>query len=191
MKYGYTELSTAIKNCAATFGGGSIKIWRPSVPLLEQGLLFPSEAPRDLGADLAEWRQCAELAKRTGPVLTAPPRVMWSETGTTKGEWHALIFEAQDAMALAPSPLPSSPEYGSAGRPSPGRLVRLRLPGGDVPAVVHKVLDEQGACVLTYTDVPAVFERALRDPIYVHQKAVQASFGHEPESGQWDYWPRV
>lgn len=197
MKYGYTALSCAIKNCAATFGAGSIKIWRPSLPLLEQELLFPSASPDDLWADLATWRRCAELSRRTGPTLTAPPRVTWTETDTTKEEWHALIFEAQDAMALAcdthPAPVPTSPDYGPTGRPSPGRLVRLRLTGRDVPAIIHAVTnDATGTCLLTYADVPAsVLDLPMREGAYVIQRAFHAPFGHEPGSGQWDYWPKV
>lgn len=186
-----SQVCTMIELCRQTFGNPAIL--DAQAPPLQQVILFPAETPKN-HQSLDAWQAARKMRESTGPTLNAPFRLDWRDTTASAEQWRDVVNLVESASLPTFSPAPAvsvSPEYGSAGRPSPGRLVRLRLPGGDIPAVVHKVLDEQGACVLTYTDVPAVFERALRDPIYVHQKAVQASFGHEPESGQWDYWPRV
>lgn len=186
-----SQVCTMIELCRQTFGNPSIL--DAQAPVLEQVILFPAETPKN-HQSLEAWQQAFKMREMTGPTLTAPFRLGWRDTTASRQQWRDVVnlVESTPLPTFLPAPAVSvSPEYGPTGRPSPGRLVRLRLPGGDIPAVVHRVLDETGSCILTYTDVPAVFERAMRDPIYVCQRAVHASFGHEPESGQWDYWPRV
>lgn len=176
----------AIDRCRRSFGPDSISVISFDREH-QRALRFPAGVPSDWSSSQATWDTAARIA-RDVMLRGMTPAIVWHDTCTTIDEWDQII-------SAITSPLPHTlppPDYGPNGKPTPGCIVRLRLTGRDVPAHIYAVTNEAtGACLLTYTDVPpSVLDLPMREAIYVIQRAFHAPFGHEPESGCWDYWPR-
>lgn len=94
-----------------------------------------------------------------------------------------------------------SPDYGPAGKPSPGRVVRLTLlykdvpiQGPSVPATIHTVDVETGIATLVFDDLP-IFDPTpehLHPPCGVVERRY---LRHVPFGGdclpRWDWWTKV
>lgn len=188
----YLEILSAVRLCQTYFGASSVRV--SDDPSREQEIILTGHTPR-LPATADAWARARRFADMSGPVLGLCP-IRRSDASCSEREWAAAYEfartwvdpEAAPAPVPAPVPAPASPAYGPAGKPSPGRLVRLHILGG-VPAVIHRVLDEScGRVVVIYDDI---WPQASMDgdPLPVLRQAVVTTYGTGP--GQWDYWPRV
>ena len=187
----FQEIIAAIRLCQTYFGASSVRV--SDDPRREQEIIMTGHAPR-LPASPDTWARARRLADASGPVLGFSP-IRRSDASCSDREWAAAFEFArtwQDPEQEMPrdfvsAQAPASPDYGPAGKPSPGRMVRLHIQGG-IPALIHRVLDESGRVQVIYDDIwpQAAIEG---DPMPVLRQAVATTYG--PGPGQWDYWPRV
>jgi len=212
-------LMKTIRHTQLTHGIKAVTVNDRNLPRAKQTLTFPPTVttlgnPTDISwqdtdthCNLSDWQDCIEAALHPPTacsVASAPapgldfniPCVL--AVGDKKPNHDYGWSDTPDAPAPAPAPAapPPSPAYGSAGLPSPGRVVCLHSESGPVPATIQYVDPAEaatGRCLLSWLDIPRAIKDGSNppflDPWYFVHSVGWAEYGDQP--GQWSYWPRV
>lgn len=163
-----------------------------------------SDALRLLRTGHRIWRKAWDDTDRwlylwTAPFARfAPCIAMHTADGTERPGWVASQSDmlADDWMSntIMQGISIQSPDYGPAGKPSPGRVVQLHLDGQVIPASIFAVNHETGLAIVVFDDVP-IFDMDPEQPSPMTNSCGRRWIRDVPFGGdifpRWEWLPRV